>query len=168
MANDKGGVVGNARDDAERRDFLAYGTQVVMDGRLADEARLRSAELAETFARETLHMLEGVSVTPLVQVIEVTEGLGPGVSAVARVGESGVMVHTFTAIGRLTMRLVSVRSLVVDDVRRAFVEAFGIGRHQTHVTARFRTMASLEPVLAAQLQGERDYARVRLTEPLKL
>jgi len=86
---------------------------------------------------------------------------------VARSGESGVMVHTYTTMAKLTMRLVSSRTVVVDDVRRAFVEEYQVGRHQTHITARFRTMAWRLDVLAAQLAGERDYARVRLTEPLE-
>src|SRR5690606_12226696 len=152
--------------DEQRRDLLAYGTQVVMDGRLADAARLGSRELAEGFVRETLRLLEDGD-EPLVVVLE-GDGAGPGVSAVARSGETGVMVHTFTDLERLTMRLVSSRTVAVDEVRRAFVEAFKVGRHQTHVTARFRTMALHRDVLAAQLAGERDYARVRLTEPLKL
>jgi len=152
--------------DEQRRDLLAYGTQVVMDGRLADAARLGSRELAEGFVRRLLAQLENGD-EPLVVVIE-EDRVGPGVSAVARSGETGVMVHTFTTLERLTMRLVSSRTVAVDDVRRAFVEAFKVGRHQTHVTARFRTMALHRDVLAAQLAGERDYARVRLTEPLKL
>ncbi len=152
--------------DELRRDLLAYGTQVVMDGRLADAATLGSRELAEGFVRQTLSRLENGE-EPLVVVLE-EDGDGPGVSAVARSGETGVMVHTFTGLGRLTMRLVSGRSVAVDEVRRAFVEAFKVGRHQTHITARFRTMALHRDTLAAQLAGERDYARVRLTEPLKL
>ena len=155
-------------NDEQRRDLLAYGTQVVMDGCLADAARLGSRELAEGFVRQTLARIEDNGAEPLVKVIVAADGVGPGVSAVARAGETGVMVHTFTSLGRITLRLVSSRSVTVDEVRRAFVEAFKVGRHQTHVTARFRTMALKEDVLAAQLAGERDYARVRLTEPLKL
>ncbi|HZW26953.1 MAG TPA: hypothetical protein VFF08_00765 [Trueperaceae bacterium] len=153
-------------EDEQRRDLLAYGTQVVMDGRLADAASLGSRELAEGFVRRTLARLENGD-EPLVVVLD-GDDLGPGVSAVARAGETGVMVHTFTSLERLTMRLVSSRTVPLDEVRRAFVEAYKVGRHQTHVTARFRTMAWREEVLARQLAGERDYARVRLTEPLKL
>ena len=91
--------------DEQRRDLLAYGTQVVMDGRLADAARLGSRELAEGFVRRRLAQLENGD-EPLVVVIE-DHRVGPGVSAVARSGETGVMVHTFTTLERLTMRLVS-------------------------------------------------------------
>lgn len=153
--------------DEQRRDLLAYGTQVVMDGRLADTAKLASRELAEGFVRQMLSLLENGGEEPLVVVMD-DDPVRPGVSAVARSGESGVMVHTYTTMAKLTMRLVSSRTVVVDDVRRAFVEAYQVGRHQTHITARFRTMAWRLDVLAAQLAGERDYARVRLTEPLKL
>jgi|GEM_PF-1033076 hypothetical protein len=152
--------------DEQRRDLLAYGTQVVMDGRLADTAKLASRELAEGFVRQMLSLLENGGEEPLVVVMD-DDPVRPGVSAVARSGESGVMVHTYTTMAKLTMRLVSSRTVVVDDVRRAFVEEYQVGRHQTHITARFRTMAWRLDVLAAQLAGERDYARVRLTEPLE-
>ncbi len=158
---------GSGKQEEGRRDLLAYGTQVVLDGRAADLARLGSLETVERYVMAAMERLEPGE-QPLVRTVVVTEGQGAGVSAVARLKETGVMAHTFTALGRLTVRLVTSRSVPVDEERRAVVEAFSVGRHQTHVTARFRTMALREEVLERQLQGERDYALVRLTEPLKL
>lgn len=154
-------------DAEERRDLLAYGTQVVLDGRAADVEKIGSLDRVEAYVRGALRRLETED-EPLVRTIVSADGPGAGVSAVARLGETGVMIHTFTKIGRLTVRLVTSRSVPVDAERRAVVEAFAVGRHQTHVTARFRTMAMSEETLERQLQGERDYAMVRLTEPMKL
>ncbi len=149
----------------QRRDLLAYGTQLVMDGRAADTAMLGSVANATEYVRGVLSRLEpGEGAEVLTHVVE--SGAAAGLSAAARSGETGVMVHTFTAIGRLTVRLVTSRSVRVDEERQAVVEAFGVGRHQTHVTARFRTMAPGAEMLTRQLRGERDYAQVRLAEPL--
>lgn len=156
-----------AEMDEGRRDLLAYGTQVVLDGRAADQEKLASLGRVESYVRGALRRLETED-DPLVRTIVSADGPGAGISAVARLGETGVMVHTFTRIGRLTMRLVTSRGVPVDEERKAIVEAFAVGRHQTHVTARFRTMAMSEDMLERQLQGERDYAMVRLTEPMKL
>lgn len=158
---------GSGQQEEVRRDLLAYGTQVVLDGRAADREKLGSVAVVERYLMDALERLEPGE-EPLVRTAVAAEGEGAGVSAVARLKESGVMVHTFTGLGRLTVRLVTSRSVPVDEERRAIVEAFSVGRHQTHVTARFRTMALREDVLDRQLRGERDYALVRLTEPLKL
>lgn len=171
MADEKDNAVerhpGAGEMDEGRRDLLAYGTQVVLDGRAADQEKIGSLERVETYVRGALRRLEAED-DPLVRTIVSPDGPGAGVSAVARLGETGVMIHTFTRIGRLTVRLVTSRSVPVDDERKAIVEAFAVGRHQTHVTARFRTLALNEETLERQLQGERDYAMVRLTEPMKL
>ena len=158
---------GTDNEVEERRDLLAYGTAGGLDGRAADVEKLGSPERVETYVRGALIRLESDD-EPIVGTVEEPEGSGAGVSAVARLGETGVMVHTFTKLGRLTVRLVTSRSVEVDEERRAVVEAFAVGRHQTHVTARFRTMALDEAMLVRQLRGERDYAMVRLTEPMKL
>ncbi len=158
---------GTGEEAEGRRDLLAYGTQVVLDGRAADVDKLGSLEVVEDYVRGAMRRLESDE-EPLVRTVVAPAGPGAGVSAVARLGETGVMIHTFTAIGRLTVRLATSRSAQVDDERRAIVGTFSVGRHQTHVTARFRTMALTEEMLGRQLLGERDYAKVRLTEPMKL
>ena len=95
---------GSGKQEEGRRDLLAYGTQVVLDGRAADLARLGSLETVERYVMAAMERLEPGE-QPLVRTVVVTEGQGAGVSAVARLKETGVMAHTFTALGRLTVRL---------------------------------------------------------------
>src|SRR5690606_29154406 len=90
----------------------------------------------------------------------------PGVSAVIRRGESAIMLHTFSDLGRLTLRLVSARSVPIDLVISEFKQIFAVGRYQSHVTSRFRAFPADGAELERFLVGERAYARLRLDEPL--
>src|SRR5690606_20583780 len=117
---------GSDNEVEERRDLLAYGTQAVLDGRAADVEKTGSPEGVEPYVRGARIRLESAG-EPLVRPVAEPAGAGAGVSAVARLGETGVMVHTCTKLGRLTVRLVARRSVEVHEERRAGVEAFGVG-----------------------------------------
>lgn len=154
--------------------LLGFGTQVILDGRAAAAQALSSRRQIEEFVLGLLDRVETDDEDrresgPERTIARVQSGEdrgGPGVSAVVARGETAVMLHTFSDFGRLTMRLVSARSVPVDHVINEFRRVFGVGRSQSHVTTRFRAFPADGDELERFLAGERAYARLRLNEPL--
>lgn len=153
--------------------LLGFGTQVVIDGRAASVEALISRELVASFVLSMLDQVETDNNSPvgepggmLSRMLPASAQIRPGVSAVVTRGETAVMLHTFSDIARLTMKLVSARSVPADRVINEFKRNFGVGRHQSHVTSRFRAFPTDGGELERFLVGERAYARLRLDEPL--
>src|SRR5690606_17640432 len=150
--------------------LLSFGTQVAVDGRAAAHDALASRETVAGFVASLIDQVEADDAEhrggELSRMLDPAEQSTPGVSAVLSRGASAVMLHTFTELGRVTMRLVSARSVPADLVIAEFKQTFSVGRYQSHVTSRFRTFPSEGEELARFLAGERAYARLRLDDPL--
>lgn len=154
----------------ETHDLLGYGTQLVLDGRAADAGVLASQDRVATFVTAVLDQIEadageGADGGTLARLQVAKENHDNGISAVVSRGETTVMLHTFSDVGRITLRLVSARSVPVDLVMNEFKNTFVVGRYQSHVTARFRAFPKDGAQLERLLVGERAYARLRLSEP---
>ncbi|HZJ10534.1 MAG TPA: hypothetical protein VFD39_12620 [Trueperaceae bacterium] len=158
--------------------LLGFGTQVVLDGRAAAAEAIASRERVTAFVSNLIDQIEpangghaggqheGEQGGTTSRLLGAAGQASPGVSAVVTRGETAVMLHTFSDVGRLTLRLVSARSVPVDLVIRAFKAGFTVGRYQSHVTSRFRAFPSDGDELERFLVGERAYACLRLDEPL--
>lgn len=172
VSNDEAAAT-DARSAADTTYLLGFGTQVALDGRAAAIDALTSRETVAGFVATLIDQVEAESgALPGFPDRERSRMLAPerqstpGVSAVIARGESAVMVHTFSELGRLTVRLVSARKVPVDLVISEFKKTFSVGRYQSHVTSRFRAFPSEGGELERFLLGERSYARLRLDEPM--
>lgn len=173
MANSEPAVPATRRPNHDGAYLLGFGTQVALDGRAAAHAALESRETVAGFVAALMDQVEGDSGGPggssanqVSRMLDPSQQATPGVSAVLKRGESAIMLHTFSDLGRVTMRLVSARSVAADLVIAEFKETFAAGRYQSHVTSRFRSFPNDGERLERFLAGERAYARLRLDDPL--
>ena len=173
MANTDGAAPAARGPDSDGAHLLGFGTQVALDGRAAAHAALESRETVAGFIAALMDQVEadsgahdGRSDREISRMLDPTQQATPGVSAVLKRGESAIMLHTFSDLGRVTMRLVSARSVPTDLVIAQFKETFSVGRSQSHVTSRFRSFPNEGERLERFLAGERAYARLRLDDPL--
>lgn len=146
-------------------DFLGYGTHLILDGFRADPAPLADAALLDGVLRGFAGAMHETAEVTTVSVT-VRDRLGGGVSAALVAAESQLCVHTFTQLGKLSLGAFSTRSLPTGDITGTFVERFRVGRFESRVHGRGRLLPRERARLEQALQGERDYARLRLRDLL--
>lgn len=146
-------------------DALGYGTHVVLDGFRADTARLADPAVVASVLTEIAGAMEltGTADRLLVQRPDDREA-GHSVGLID--GESHVCLHTFGGLRKLTLDAFSTRFLPVEAITGVFVERFSVGRYEGQVHGRSRLLPRQAEALARALDGDRQYARVRLRDVL--
>lgn len=157
--------------------LLSFGTQVVVDARAVAAELTNSGDLVAAFVAGLIGRIEpdaaatGAPLRTLTREFRAPghaaeDGPLVGVSAVAALGDSAIMMHTFTDLSRVNLRLVSAMAVPIDLVIGEFKRVFAISRYRSHVSSRYRTFPSDDDQLGRFLSGERAYTRLRLDEPL--
>lgn len=144
-------------------DTLGYGTHLILDGFRADSVRL-AEEPRIAAALEAILDLMGESGVGPVQVLHARDG--GGISAALVGAEAHVCLHAFPALHKLSLEAFSTRALPTQAITEAFLERFGVGRHESRVHGRGRLLPRRQGALERALDGDRDYARLRLRDLL--
>lgn len=145
-------------------DTLGYGTHLILDGFRADAARLVDAQRVEAVLRSALALM-GEAGSGVFRLRAAGDG-GRGISAALVGAESHLCLHTFPAFKKLSLEAFSTRTLPTQAITEAFLEGFGVGRHEARVHGRGRLLPRQAEALDQALGGDRDYARLRLRDLL--
>ncbi|MEJ2288871.1 MAG: S-adenosylmethionine decarboxylase [Deinococcales bacterium] len=145
-------------------DTLGYGTHLILDGFRADAARLSDEERVEAVLRSTL-VLMGEAAGGVFRLRVAHDG-GQGISAALVGAESHLCLHTFPALDKLSLEAFSTRALPTQAITEAFLDGFGVGRYESRVHGRGRLLPRQVAALEQALDGDRDYARLRLRDLL--
>lgn len=145
-------------------DPLGYGTHLIVDGFRADGAALRDPALLDAVLRASLDLMnEGDGI---ISVRMEAAGGDDGFSAALVAPESQVCIHTFAGLEKLSLEAFSARSLPADDITRAVVAQFRLGRIESRIHGRSRLLPKEKARLERALHGGRAYARLRLRDLL--
>ncbi len=145
-------------------DTLGYGTHLILDGFRADAARL-SDEAAVAAALEAMLGLMGETGAAGVRFRHARDGTA-GVSAALVGAEAHVCLHAFPALRKLSLDAFSARSLPSQAVTEAFLQRFAVGRYESRIHGRGRLLPPEQEGIERALDGDRDYARLRLRDLL--
>ena len=145
-------------------DTLGYGTHLILDGFRADTARLADATRISA-ALEAVLDLMGEAGGAIARV-ERTRDDGGGISAALVGAEAHVCLHAFPELHKLSLEAFSTRALPTQAITDAFLQRFGVGRHESRVHGRGRLLPRRQDALERAVDGDRDYARLRLRDLL--
>lgn len=145
-------------------DTFGFGTHLILDGFRADGARL-AEEGRIAAALEIILDLMGESGAGPVRVRHARDDSG-GLSAALVGAEAHVCLHAFPVLHKLSLEAFSTRALPTQAITEAFLERFGVGRHESRVHGRGRLLPRRQEALERALDGDRDYARLRLRDLL--
>ncbi len=145
-------------------DTLGFGTHLILDGFRADGARL-AEEARIVAALEAILDLMGEAGAGPVRVRHAPDG-GEAISAALVGAEAHVCLHAFPALHKLSLEAFSTRALPTQAITETFLERFGVGRHESRVHGRGRLLPRRQEALEQALDGDRDYARLRLRDLL--
>lgn len=148
-----------------RFDALGYGTHLILDGFRADAEALARRALIEEVVRELGAQLDRGAVVESL-LLSFDDGPDRGLSAALVQGESHLCVHTFPDLHKLSLDAFSARNVPVDAVVSAFRHRFEVGRTESQVHGRGRLLPRTREHLERAVRGDRDYARLRLRDPL--
>jgi len=146
-------------------DPLGYGTHLILDGFRADRGPLADADLLDSVLRALGHLLHEAG-DVITASVRGHDEEGDGVSAALVAAESQLCIHTFAGLEKLSLEAFSTRSLPTEAITRMFVERFRVGRLECRIHGRGRLLPRERASLEQVLQGERDYARLRLRDLL--
>jgi len=145
-------------------DTLGYGTHLILDGFRADAARLAEDAAIEA-TLEAMLVLMGETSTAGVLLRHAQDG-GAGISGVLVGAEAHVCLHAFPALHKLSLEAFSTRSLPNQAITEAFLQRFAVGRYESRVYGRGRLLPRQQEGIERALDGDRDYARLRLRDLL--
>ncbi len=145
-------------------DNLGYGTHLILDGFRADAARLTD-DAAIAAALEAVLGLMGETGAAGVLLRHDRDGAA-GASAAIVGAEAHACLHAFPALRKLSLDAFSARSLPSQAVTEAFLQRFAVGRYESRVHGRGRLLPPGHEGIERALDGDRDYARLRLRDLL--
>lgn len=141
---------------------LGYGTQVMLDGAYADQARLTDKDAVRAVLQRIVAEVEpNVEATAPAEVVFHDSGRD-GMSAALIRGETSALFHAFPDLRTVTLHLFSAHDLSLSSTTRMFLGAFDVGRFQSSVRAYGHYLPRDPVELEKALAGLRDYARIRV------
>ncbi len=146
-------------------DALGYGTHLILDGFRATAADLAGAGDIDDVLTAFGALIEPAS-GPQRRLIQPGDDGTEGVSAAVVGSEAHLCLHTFGTLRKLSLEAFSTRTLPVQSLTELFVERFAVGRYEAHVRVRGRLLPRQDDALRRALEGDRQYARVRLRDLL--
>lgn len=144
---------------------LGYGTHVILDGFRADAARLGDRHAVEAALQAIGAEIDAPGKDARL-LVRPSDDAMEGLSAVLVGAESHVSLHTFGSLRKLCLEAFSPRTLPIEAITAAFVERFGVGRYECRVYGRGRLLPRGGEALQRALDGDRQYARLRLRDLL--
>jgi len=145
-------------------DTLGFGTHLILDGFRANAARLADEGRVEAVLRSVLALM-GESGSGIFRLRVARDG-GRGISAALVGAEAHLCLHSFPAFDKLSLEAFSTRALPTQAITEAFLQGFGVGRYEARVHGRGRLLPREVAGLEQALDGDRDYARLRLRDLL--
>lgn len=146
-------------------DALGYGTHLILDGFRADAPDLSDPEALDAALTALGALLEPATGSDR-RLVRAGDDGTDGVSAALVAGEAHLCLHTFATLRKLSLEAFSTRTLPVQTLTEAFVERFAVGRYEARVHVRGRLLPRQGDALGRALEGDRQYARVRLRDLL--
>jgi S-adenosylmethionine/arginine decarboxylase-like enzyme len=139
---------------------LGYGTQLILDGFNADPERLQDEGIVNACLSEVGALLEPTQ-SEILSVIETS-----GLSAVLRLTESHLSLHTYSQLGHLSLHIFSRHDLRPSEVTDLLTNHFGVRRVESFLSNHSRTMPQDSEARRRVLRGDRAYSALRLDTAL--
>lgn len=144
---------------------LGYGTQISVDGGYAAARKLADPGAARELLSGILRLVEPPASHLGPGEVVVVEAGADGLSAGVISGETVAVLHTFPVMGAVTLHLFSGHDLSLSGAIKLFLSTYEIGRFQSAVRSFGRYLPRNPEQLAHAINGERAYARLRLSPP---
>jgi S-adenosylmethionine decarboxylase len=143
-------------------DTLDYGRRFIVDGTRPGAWPPLDRTDVEAYLLQLHDQLEGGRVPTITQLVEDVDGF----SAAACGAEAHVVLHLFPALGYVSLQVFSRRDVLLSDMTRNLGQHFGVGRFESHLGNATKSLPKEPERLRRVLAGDRDYARIRLTDKL--
>jgi S-adenosylmethionine/arginine decarboxylase-like enzyme len=140
---------------------LGYGTLLIIDGFNANSKTLTNRTTIETCLNEIAALLESHQ-EDLLSIEDAT-----GISATLRLAESHLSLHTFSNSGSLSLRIFSRHDMRLGEITSVLEKHFAVGRIESYLSNRSKTMPLERNVRERVLLGDRAYTALRLDEILE-
>ena len=145
-------------------ELFGFGSHLMIDGHHAEKSKLEDKNFIHSLLERLPLEMDMHKIMP-VHVIDVT-GSQPedsGITGVVIVAESHIAIHTFPEKRFVSLDVFSCKDFDTQKAVSSLVEAFQIGRFETHLINRGKEfphdLASIERILA----GDRSYLEARIS-----
>jgi S-adenosylmethionine/arginine decarboxylase-like enzyme len=138
---------------------LGYGTHFTVDGFQADDAALTAEGAALNFLKDVAAYLEPGEGNSFQAVAQGSNGE----SAALIVSESQLLLHAFPDLRSVSLQVFTRRDVSLTQLMTLLEQAFDAGRFESHLGNVARTAPTDKDELERMVQGDRAYARARLT-----
>jgi S-adenosylmethionine decarboxylase len=133
---------------------LGYGTHLILDGFNADGERLQDTKVVKACLNEVGVLLEPTTADSL----SVSES--SGISAVLRLSESHLALHTYTS--SLSLQIFSRHDVRLSEVSDLLSKHFAVRRVESFLSSHAKTMPQDSEARKRVLLGDRAYSSLRL------
>lgn len=143
-------------------ELFGFGPHLMIDGYHADAAKLADVSLV----RSVLNQLPlDMEMTKILEpsVFEYTSATEEtGITGVVIIAESHVAIHTFPGQGFVAVDVFSCKDFDSAQALHTLVEAFEIGRYDTHFINRGKEFPRDPERVERIVRGEREYVAARI------
>ncbi|HEX2864799.1 MAG TPA: adenosylmethionine decarboxylase [Deinococcales bacterium] len=143
-------------------ELFGFGPHLMIDGYHADAAKLADVDLVRAVLNQLPHDMEMTKILEP-SVFEFSNAPDEtGVTGVVIIAESHIAIHTFPVQGFLAVDVFSCKDFDSARALRTLVEAFEVGRYDTHFINRGKEFPRDEKLIETIVRGEREYVAARI------
>jgi S-adenosylmethionine decarboxylase len=145
-------------------ELFGFGSHLMIDGHHADKSKLEDKDFIHSVLEQLPVQLDMNKVMP-VHVVDVS-GSHPedaGITGVVIVAESHIAIHTFPEKRFVSLDVFSCKEFDTQKAISSLVEAFQIGRFETHLINRGKEYPHDLPSIERILAGDRSYLEARIS-----
>ncbi len=145
-------------------ELFGFGSHLMIDGHHAEKSKLEDKEFIHGLLEKLPLEMDMHKIMP-VHVMDVT-GSHPedsGITGVVIVAESHIAIHTFPEKRFVSLDVFSCKDFDTQKAVSSLVEAFQIGRFETHLINRGKEFPHDLPSIERILAGDRSYLEARIS-----
>lgn len=148
-----------------KSETVGFGTHIIIDGRGANPERLADTERVRQLAVRLAEQLDPGN-PPHIALYQTGADDQRGISAGAVMPESQLVLHTFPARRLVSLDAFSRRETSPWSLVEALGTSFEVGRVESYLANRARTLPRDPVRLEPAILGDRGYVSVRLDDSL--
>jgi S-adenosylmethionine decarboxylase len=145
-------------------ELFGFGSHLMIDGHHAEKSKLEDKDFIHSVLEKLPLEMDMHKVMP-VHVMDVV-GSHPedsGITGVVIVAESHIAIHTFPEKRFVSLDVFSCKDFDTQKAVSSLVEAFQIGRFETHLINRGKEFPHDLPSIERILAGDRSYLEARIS-----